>query len=434
MPYADAEDFSHTVFLTVIFTFARTSGAALTPNHPYGPQVWGLLPSLCTRATDTITAFKGVARVIASALMERPDLRTTILPALQTLIGTADEAGRAAVAVFAKNYLPILFNIYTSSESEVKTVCLATIEVGRSLQHTRWSLTTAYTLVAHYSARRFVPIAADFSCSHADRIILLLLCLLLPFSLFLPARSCCNHLRLSMSSSSSSSGLLLIIVILLPSSHSACRRQAFVPIASGALLTELFENVLTKLLEALHASDPAAPASTEAVQAQHDMLDLAVSLAACLDAPTLLYRAVKPHVLVRGRLLLDLMDLLDCISLNTSLPSSRSRSPFLPLPRRYGFTVLSTVSLTCASPRVSSPSCPTRRAVGGRDAAEEVIQGARGHLHERAAHPHRLCPRAQHGAAAAHDGRDAGIDPGNQAPPTALSSRRGGPSARPRAA
>ncbi|KAB0383804.1 hypothetical protein FD755_005721 [Muntiacus reevesi] len=67
-------------------------------------QVWTLLPGFCTRPTDVAAAFKGL----------RPDLRVTVCQALRTLItkGCEAEADRAEVSRFAKNFLPILFNLY----------------------------------------------------------------------------------------------------------------------------------------------------------------------------------------------------------------------------------------------------------------------------------------------------------------------------------
>uniref|UniRef100_A0A3Q2H6C9 Ribosomal RNA processing 12 homolog n=1 Tax=Equus caballus TaxID=9796 RepID=A0A3Q2H6C9_HORSE len=77
-------------------------------------QIWTLLPGFCTRPTDVTTAFKGLARTLGTAISERPDLRVTVCQALRTLItkGCEAEADRAEVSRFAKNFLPILFNLY----------------------------------------------------------------------------------------------------------------------------------------------------------------------------------------------------------------------------------------------------------------------------------------------------------------------------------
>nr|XP_014335413.1 PREDICTED: RRP12-like protein [Bos mutus] len=77
-------------------------------------QIWTLLPGFCTRPTDVATAFKGLARTLGTAISERPDLRVTVCQALRSLVtkGCEAEADRAEVSRFAKNFLPILFNLY----------------------------------------------------------------------------------------------------------------------------------------------------------------------------------------------------------------------------------------------------------------------------------------------------------------------------------
>ncbi|XP_028916752.1 RRP12-like protein [Ornithorhynchus anatinus] len=78
-------------------------------------QVWTLLPGFCTQPTDVATSFKGLARTLGTAISERADLRLTVCHALRTLItkGCQAEADRAEVGRFAKNFLPILFNVYS---------------------------------------------------------------------------------------------------------------------------------------------------------------------------------------------------------------------------------------------------------------------------------------------------------------------------------
>uniref|UniRef100_A0A8C8R7I7 Ribosomal RNA processing 12 homolog n=1 Tax=Pelusios castaneus TaxID=367368 RepID=A0A8C8R7I7_9SAUR len=78
-------------------------------------QIWTLLPGFCTRPTDVVASFKGLARTLGTAISERPDLRLTICQALRTLIskGCETDAERAEISRFAKNFLPILFNVYS---------------------------------------------------------------------------------------------------------------------------------------------------------------------------------------------------------------------------------------------------------------------------------------------------------------------------------
>uniref|UniRef100_A0A8B9ZQM7 Ribosomal RNA processing 12 homolog n=1 Tax=Anas zonorhyncha TaxID=75864 RepID=A0A8B9ZQM7_9AVES len=83
-------------------------------------QVWSLLPGFCTHPTDVLGAFKGLARTLGMAISERPDLRPTVCQALRTLIhrGCETDAERAEVGRFAKNFLPILFNVYSQPQEE----------------------------------------------------------------------------------------------------------------------------------------------------------------------------------------------------------------------------------------------------------------------------------------------------------------------------
>nr|XP_033797330.1 RRP12-like protein [Geotrypetes seraphini] len=78
-------------------------------------QIWTLLPGFCTKPTDVAASFKGIARTLGLAISDRADLRLTICQALRTLINKGCEADvdREEVSRFAKNFLPILFNVYT---------------------------------------------------------------------------------------------------------------------------------------------------------------------------------------------------------------------------------------------------------------------------------------------------------------------------------
>ncbi|KFP83509.1 RRP12-like, partial [Apaloderma vittatum] len=83
-------------------------------------QVWTLLPGFCTNPTDVVEAFKGLARTLGMAISERPDLRPTVCQALRTLIhkGCETDAEQTEVGRFAKNFLPILFNVYSQAEED----------------------------------------------------------------------------------------------------------------------------------------------------------------------------------------------------------------------------------------------------------------------------------------------------------------------------
>ncbi|XP_028651485.1 RRP12-like protein [Erpetoichthys calabaricus] len=83
-------------------------------------QIWTLLPGFCLYPTDLTTSFKGIARVLGMALNERPDLRPIVCQAIRTLIKKScdKEESQAEVGRFAKNFLPILFNVYTKNPED----------------------------------------------------------------------------------------------------------------------------------------------------------------------------------------------------------------------------------------------------------------------------------------------------------------------------
>uniref|UniRef100_A0A7M4F8P5 Ribosomal RNA processing 12 homolog n=1 Tax=Crocodylus porosus TaxID=8502 RepID=A0A7M4F8P5_CROPO len=99
-------------------------------------QVWSLLPGFCRWPTDVVSSFKGLARTLGTALSERPDLRLPVCQALRTLItkGCQTDAERTEVGRFAKNFLPILFNVYSQPGDD-----------GRSSAHRRAVLDTVRT-------------------------------------------------------------------------------------------------------------------------------------------------------------------------------------------------------------------------------------------------------------------------------------------------
>ena len=79
-------------------------------------QIWALLPGYCNCPTDLTTSFKGLARILGVQLGQRKEIRLDILSSLRQLIArnTENEANRAELARYSKNFLPILFNLYTS--------------------------------------------------------------------------------------------------------------------------------------------------------------------------------------------------------------------------------------------------------------------------------------------------------------------------------
>ncbi|XP_073689985.1 RRP12-like protein [Garra rufa] len=78
-------------------------------------QIWTMLPGFCMKPTDLLTSFKGIARSLGMALNDRPDLRLCICQALRTLINKSceTEEEKEELKRFSKNFLPIMFNVYS---------------------------------------------------------------------------------------------------------------------------------------------------------------------------------------------------------------------------------------------------------------------------------------------------------------------------------
>lgn len=78
-------------------------------------QIWTMLPGFCTCPVDLLASFKGIARVLGMAINERADLRLIVCQALRTIINKScsTEEEKAEMGRFAKNFLPIFFNVYS---------------------------------------------------------------------------------------------------------------------------------------------------------------------------------------------------------------------------------------------------------------------------------------------------------------------------------
>ncbi|XP_013779774.1 RRP12-like protein isoform X2 [Limulus polyphemus] len=98
-------------------------------------QIWSLLPGFCTQPTDLTESFKGIAKILGLALSEHPDLRLDILASLRLLVlkNLEIEVNRNELARYAKNYLPIMLNLYTSepedNEEGIRLAVYETIKV-----------------------------------------------------------------------------------------------------------------------------------------------------------------------------------------------------------------------------------------------------------------------------------------------------------------
>eukprot|EP00118_Oscarella_pearsei_P000870 m.6009 g.6009 ORF g.6009 m.6009 type:complete len:1265 (+) comp14703_c0_seq2:70-3864(+) len=93
-------------------------------------QIWDILPGFCKCPTDLAKSFKGIAKVLGTALSSRPDLRTVICRSLSLLIERNRDNGenQAELSRFAQNYLPILFNIQTTDYKSPNPAVIACIK------------------------------------------------------------------------------------------------------------------------------------------------------------------------------------------------------------------------------------------------------------------------------------------------------------------
>jgi len=79
-------------------------------------QIWSLLPGFCNCPTDLILSFKNIARILGVQLGSRKEIRLDILTSLRQLISRnlEVEENKNELARYSKNFLPILFNLYTT--------------------------------------------------------------------------------------------------------------------------------------------------------------------------------------------------------------------------------------------------------------------------------------------------------------------------------
>ncbi|XP_048507370.1 RRP12-like protein isoform X2 [Athalia rosae] len=100
-------------------------------------QIWSLLPNFCNNPDDIRDSFKNIARILGTAISERKDLRLSVMASIRKLIARATEDNNlediAELSKFAKNFLPLLFNLYTikpngSDEEGQRLAALETIK------------------------------------------------------------------------------------------------------------------------------------------------------------------------------------------------------------------------------------------------------------------------------------------------------------------
>lgn len=96
-------------------------------------QLWGLFPGFCRKPKD-MENFKLIAKKLGIVLNNNPDLRPPVLDGFKELLsGLETEDDKQILASYAKNFLPRLFNIYTTKpatgyENEIRQSCFEVIE------------------------------------------------------------------------------------------------------------------------------------------------------------------------------------------------------------------------------------------------------------------------------------------------------------------
>ncbi|EFX68356.1 hypothetical protein DAPPUDRAFT_260244 [Daphnia pulex] len=104
-------------------------------------QMWALLPGFCKCPTDVEVSFKQIAKLLGQALADRPDIRMDVMAALRQLIihSKTDDKIQVEVARYAKNYIPLLFNLFTTK---------STTDEEESQRESVFQTTTYYLQVA----------------------------------------------------------------------------------------------------------------------------------------------------------------------------------------------------------------------------------------------------------------------------------------------
>ena len=85
----------------------------------------------------TPQAFKGIAKVMGTVINEQVDLRQEVMLSLRKLVAfsLSDESSKHEMARFAKNFLPLFLNLFTSEEigekAKIRLAFLETVSGGR---------------------------------------------------------------------------------------------------------------------------------------------------------------------------------------------------------------------------------------------------------------------------------------------------------------
>ncbi|KAJ8317039.1 hypothetical protein KUTeg_004943 [Tegillarca granosa] len=99
-------------------------------------QIWSLLPGFCTKPTDLAQSFKGIAKVLGSAISDRPDLRMDVMSSLRKLIMKAREKLVDFLRIFCPYYLIYLQRIKIKTKIH-ETCCLVSSFCDKCLEKQR---------------------------------------------------------------------------------------------------------------------------------------------------------------------------------------------------------------------------------------------------------------------------------------------------------
>ncbi|RCN25427.1 NUC173 domain protein, partial [Ancylostoma caninum] len=117
--------FSSHILPVAVKIYRRLGSLDPVPQRLYTTlqmQLWELLPSFCDSPSDLEKSFPQIAPVLGAAMNERDDLKLPILSALRRVVRFAlqpDSPERIeVVGAYAKNFMPLLFNMYTTSNED----------------------------------------------------------------------------------------------------------------------------------------------------------------------------------------------------------------------------------------------------------------------------------------------------------------------------
>ena len=70
-------------------------------------QVWALLPGFCNKTVDIVQSFPGIAKILGSAITDRPDLRQEVMASVRKLINqNLDHGESCGNCAFHELFLP----------------------------------------------------------------------------------------------------------------------------------------------------------------------------------------------------------------------------------------------------------------------------------------------------------------------------------------